>query len=633
MQVARMVKPRRRSFAGKLREMLDALRLEARLKKSEVLELYLSNVPYGRGAEGVESAAFAYFGKRASALTTYEAAVLAVLPRAPARLDPARDPQALAETATRTFLRGPLGSGVSRSELRASFDACVAASDRKRRPNFAPHFVRDAVVPALPANSSGSIATTLDPAAQRALEDSIREGIEGWHDSRLTNGAGIVLDARTGEILAWSGSVDFMDEENRGQIDGVLALAQPGSCLKPFLYAMALDRGFTPATILPDVPLEFGSSEVYIPLNFNKRYNGPVRLRVALASSLNVPAVYALNRLGVQNFADYLIGLGFGSLESQRGTVGVGLALGNANVSLLELTRAFSVFLRSGEKLDLVSLSADSVKNRAVVGASDAPRTSPMSVYAAETIRSILSDPASRFVGFGEGAAFDVPFDAIFKTGTANQYQHVWALGAGGDRVVGIWMGNFVGDTIIGRTGSGIPARAVARTLASLVKTDARFPPPTEGSVGRICALSGGAATDACPATLPERFRGTELPAPCSWHLRGASGVRAVFPPEYSPWLSSGGRSGGVSAPETLPGITRPSPGSVFWFDESRSAADQRIAVQVFNASAETRLLHDGHDLGFQAAGKFLVPVVKGGHVLELLFRGTLVERVAYEVR
>jgi penicillin-binding protein 1C len=632
MQLARMIRPRPRSFAGKLREMADALRLDLRLKKSEILALYLSNVPYGRGAEGVEAAAFAYFGKRAAALTAYEAGVLAVLPRAPARLDPEKGADALAETAARAFRRGPLGRGAAAGELRAAFAACAAASVRGRLPNAAPHFIRDAVVPALAPGASGPVRTTLDGAVQAALEAAVREAVEGWRDARLTNGAGIVLDSRTGEILAWMGSADFSNREDRGQMDGVIAPAQPGSCLKPFLYALALDRGFTPATVLPDVPLEFGSSAVYIPLNFNKRYNGPVRLRVALASSLNVPAVYVLNRLGVQNFADYLISLGFDSLAEQRDSVGVGLALGNADVTLLELARGFSVFLREGRPLDVVALMPEGGGPGAAQAETESDRA--MSAYAADTIRSILSDPASRFVGFGEGAAFDVPFDAIFKTGTANQYQHVWALGAAGDRVVGIWMGNFLGETIIGRTGSGIPARAAARVLSALVAPGTRFPPPASvGAETRVCTLSGLAATDDCPASVIERFRDGEAPGPCSWHLRSSAGVRTAFPPEYAPWLAAGGRTGYAAAAGAPPSIDRPSSGAVFWYDPARPESDQRIVVQVSSWTSSARLLHDGRDLGPSPGGRFLLPVSRGRHVLELLQGGAVLERVPYTVR
>lgn len=629
MQLARMVQPRFRSARGKLRELIDALRLNARLGKAKILELYLSNVPYGRGAEGIESAAFVYFGKRTKALTPYEAGVLAVLPRAPARLDPAVNPEGLTETATRAFLRGPLGKGSRPEELLALFVSCVSASARGRLPTAAPHFVRDAVRPLLSTGTSGAVHTTLDSTVQGVLEAAIRDALEGWRDSRLTNGAGLVLNVRTGEILAWMGSADFWNLEDHGQMDGVIAPFQPGSCLKPFLYAMALDRGFTPATILPDVPLEFGSSSVYVPLNFNNRYNGPVRLRVALASSLNVPAVYTLNRLGVQNFVDYLIGLGFETLRSRRDFVGVGLALGNTEVTLLELTRAFSVFLRGGTILAISPLLPAA---KVDLGREDAAPI--MSAYAAETVRSILSDPASRFMGFGEGSAFDVPFDAIFKTGTANQYQHVWALGSAGDWVVGVWMGNFLGETIIGRTGSGIPARGVARVLSALVPAGTRFSPPVAEAVeSRICHVSGLTATGVCPSTIIEEFRPNEVPKPCNWHLRDGGTIRTSFPPEYAAWIYSGARSGEVAFSDSVPRILRPSQGAIFWYDPTRPASDQWLVVQVAPWPENAQLLYDGEDQGNPSRGRFLIPISRGVHRLELLTGGQLVERVEYSVR
>ncbi len=654
MQLARMVRPREGGIVGKLREALDAARLELRLGKRRILELYLSNVPYGRGAEGIESAAFAYFGRRACELGDYEAALLAVLPRSPSRYDPAAHPEELAQAAVRVFARAPLGRGHSREELFALFRSAAKGARRGVYPNRAPHFLRDALLPASTARRADAqsravpgeaaafrLVSSLDPEIQRTLETTLKDGVAGWERARLTNAAGIVLDAVTGEILAWVGSVDFYDEEARGQMDGVLAPGQPGSCLKPFLYALALDHGFTPATVLPDLPLEFGGGAVYIPLNFNNRYNGPVRLRVALASSLNVPAVYVLNRLGVQSFADFLIQIGFESMRTQRDDVGVGLALGNARVTLLELARAFSIFVRDGRPLVVTPFAKGgrvfaAQGGHAFAHSSTASEPPLMSHYAAVTVRSMLSDPASRFTGFGEGKAFAVPYDAIFKTGTANQYQHVWALGATERHVVGVWMGNFTGETIIGRTGSGIPARAVARVLSFISESGRVFAPPEGVEKARICALSGGLATDACPATVEELFRPKALPEPCSWHRPGLESP--VFPPEYAAWLAQGARHGAADGARVgasaVAGIVRPRDGAVFWFDPSRPASDQAILIQVANPGAPgLELFHDGEALSGGSDGRFLVPVHRGSHEVLLVLDGDVTERVRYEVR
>ncbi|MBU0928431.1 MAG: transglycosylase domain-containing protein [Spirochaetes bacterium] len=628
MQLARIVSPRGRSIRSKAMEALDALRLETRLGKRRALELYLSNLPYGRGAEGLGSAARAYFSKAADDLNIYEAAILAVLPRNPGRLDPIGEPEALAAAALRAFRRSS-----SYREDPEAFEAMVretiAASRAGAYPSRAPHFVRDVVLPMAEAARDGAwnVRSTIDLDLQGILERTIASKIEGMDDARLKNGAGLVLDPRSGDILAWSGSVDF-DDPAGGQIDGVLTRNQPGSCLKPFLYALALDSGFKPSDPLPDVPMDFGSSRVYVPLNFNNRYNGPVRLRVALASSLNVPAVYVLNRLGVQRFADYLEALGFDSVAAQRDHLGVGLALGNAEVSLEELTRAYAAFVRDGSPLE----------TRAVLpglGESEAERRKAeplMSLYAAETIRSILSDPASRFLGFGEGSVFKTDYQAMFKTGTANQYQHVWAVGATGGHIVGVWMGNFEGDTVIGTRGSSVPAEAVRGVLDAVTEAGSRLPAPAHGVSMRVCNLSGGLAGPECPASSDEWFRVGEKPVACGWHVAGPAGARLLYPPEYRAWLLEGFRSGDTSIGGEA-AILRPKDGAVFWIDPAKPLSDQRIAVELLGATLRgVSLAYDDRPLSPNLEGGILLVPERGDHTLVLSREGVPLESVRFTV-
>jgi penicillin-binding protein 1C len=188
---------------------------------------------------------------------------------------------------------------------------------------------------------------------QRTAENLIAAGIRRYVASRLTNGAALVIDNLSGEVLAWVGSADYDDERAGGQIDGVLAKNQMGSVMKPFLYALALENGHRPADVLADIPSKYGNEEVYIPRNFNNRFNGPVLFRTALGSSLNIPAVELLDNLGIQNFGDFLALAGFDISPEDAETAGLGLALGNAPVSLGELAAAFSIFPRDGQKLPL----------------------------------------------------------------------------------------------------------------------------------------------------------------------------------------------------------------------------------------------------------------------------------------
>jgi penicillin-binding protein 1C len=493
------------------------------------------------------------------------------------------------------------------------------------------------------------VTTTLDLRLQEKLELEIRDQVWGYAAQRMTTGAGVVFDNRTGEVLAYVGSADYFDDENQGQNDGVQATNQPGSCLKPFLYALALEKGFRPSTVLPDIAQDFGGAEVYVPVNFNRRFNGPVRLRVALASSLNVPAVYTLQRLGVQAFTDFLISLGFASLESQRETLGVGLALGNAEVSLWELARGFAMFPRGGVPLEpryvLAALGAGAAG--ATVGGARAPAGAPaagariVSPYTAAEICRILSDQRSRFLGFGSARTMNTSFAAMFKTGTANQFQHVWALGATPEYTVGVWMGNFSGETIIGKTGSGIPARVAADILAGIADPSSTFADPPDSRVVSVCALSGELATDACPAVIQEFVRKTDELQPCTFHRRTARGVETVYPPEYSTWLREGRKNGstgdmtGVDAVEGGLEIMQPANGAVFFWDPSIPADQQAIGMEVVGRPEEhLEIWVNGRPAGLlPPTGSAILPIRRGDSVVDIRGADRTWDEVRFQVR
>src|SRR5260221_8026848 len=258
MQLARLVRPHPRGILYKLSEMLFALRLERALSKREILEQYLTRVPLGNDVRGVEAAARLYFDRPAAALTLEQARFLASLARRPSRARPGRDV--------------PLD--FAREKLRRAFDA--------------PHFVETVARREAPADAV-RVRTTLDLGLQRAVEEAMREQLRELADRRVGSAAAIVIDNQTSAVLAYAGSPDWFDEEHEGRIDGVRTLRQPGSTLKPFAYAQAMERhGLTAATLLSDVESHFGD---FLPHNYDRRAHGPVRARVALASSYNVPAV------------------------------------------------------------------------------------------------------------------------------------------------------------------------------------------------------------------------------------------------------------------------------------------------------------------------------------------------------
>jgi penicillin-binding protein 1C len=620
MQLARLVKPHGQGLGGKIAEAWDALRLEVKLSKKEILELWFNGIPFGSNIEGLAAMTRARFGRPVAALDDSRACLLAVVPRRPGLYDPAVNPEAAVSAALALSAR--CGLNLEETALR---EAAAEASDGAvsgKAPFFAPHFTERAAsilrsAPRPPA--AGAYKTTLDLGLQGYAEDLLRLELASLVNNRVSNGAVLAIENGSGNILVYAGSASWFDDASSGKIDGVRIRAQPGSCLKPFLYAMALDSGFSPADVLPDLPTVFGSGEAYTPINFNRRFNGPVRFRVALASSLNVPAVYLIERLGVSAFEDYLAGLGFNSIAETRGAHGTGLALGNAEVSLEELVRAFSAFPRGGRPAELRWFDDGGTAAEAGAGHYP-PEDAPISQYAAWTIADILSDRSSRFIGFGPAPALATPFVSMFKTGTANQYQHIWALAATGRFTVGVWMGNFSGETVIGRTGSSIPARIASNLLAamegsgpSLSGENPGGPAPAMTEEVKICALSGMAAGPFCTGVTGERLPYNRIPAPCSWH----TGSGLFYPAEYQSWLAERFRTGTARRGGGL--IRMPVSGSVFYADPGLPPEAQALRIETAGFAQGALVYMDGVLQGsLNFAGVYVLPLYRGRHTITI---------------
>ena len=652
MQLARIIgKDRGGGLGRKVAEALNALRLEARLSKDEILELYLNAAPFGFQTEGTASAARTFFSSDLSMLSPAQIFCLAAIPRRPGFYNPLEHPEncrAAAAELQRRFAGDaklaaawPLLAAVDS----AGWDYALGSARRFDYPFEAPHLVRHAAAglkdrilpgpgkrggrPAFPAE----LRLSVDLGLQHYVEGLIAGNVSRHYSSRLTNGAAVVIDNDSGEILAWVGSADYYDAGAAGQIDGVLALNQPGSSMKPFLYAMALEKGFKPTDVLADIPVNFGERELYIPRNFNNRFNGPVLFRPALASSLNIPAVGLLYRLGVRNYAEKLRSLGFASLEAPTGPdpqgaaeqAGLGLALGNAPVSLAELVRAFSVFPRDGLLIPL-TWEAGGGGGQTPVGTGTDPggdgdgsrqergQTPPAErVYGADTARiicSFLSDPGARALAFGSSRNFRSPFPAIFKTGTANQYQSIVALGATPRFSAAVWMGNFTGETVIGKTGSSLPAAIVRDALGFLQGSGGPdFPEPEHFSLRRVCALSGMAATGLCPSAVDEYA--SEDGPPCDWH-RG-SGV--AYPAEYQAWFAAASRQGEVDYHSRPLEILQPREGFVF-FKSPGIGRDEIPVEAIGGAEDELEVRYDGGAFKVGRPFVFYLPAQPGPHDL-----------------
>jgi penicillin-binding protein 1C len=632
MQLARIIsdngqsgavqqKKKRQTILSKIGEMLNALRLETRLSKEQILELYLLSLPFGHNTEGVASAARTFFASDISMLSPAQIFCLAVIPRRPGMYNPLENPETCIAAAAELHERFVRTEALSKRKKSAqpllaqiNDDDWKFASFSAKRfeyPLELPHLIRNINS----ANTKDEVNLSIDLSLQHYLENAIAGNVMRYYFSRLTNGSCIVIDNETGEILAWVGSADFFNTADAGQVDGVLALNQPGSSMKPFLYAMALENGFKPTDVIADIQMTYGESEIYIPRNFNEKYNGPILIRAALASSLNIPAVYLLYRLSVRKYSDLLLSLGFDSLEYSAEDAGLGLALGNAPVSLLELVRAFSVFPRDGIFLPLTWELQAEVKQK---------DESQKRIFSADTSRiicSFLSDSNARVLAFGFARNFRTSFPAIFKTGTANQYQSIVALGATQKYTVGVWMGNFTGETVIGKTGSSIPAAIVRDTLILLEEKRGMyipdFPAPENWQLKRVCALSGMTPTDACLSVVNEYVQTGDDGMFCTWHQNVNGRSVTVFPAEYQSWFAGTQRQGAIDYASRPLEIVTPRSGFVYLTNPGIGMDD--IPVEIIGGENDESLVtHNGNVIRVRRPFVFYLPRKTGVNTLSV---------------
>ena len=457
MQLARLVRPHRRTLSGKLAEALLAVRLERTLSKHDILEQYLNRVPLGRNIRGVEAAAWAYFGHSARTLSLAEAGLLAALAPAPSRLDPRESPQAARvardQLLTRLAARGQLPA----EDVATS--AAVPVAPPAGWPERAAHVV--ASVPSAP----GQTRLLIDAAAQSHVEAIARS-----HRQRLAIlGADaiaiVVIEHRTNGLVALVGSFAF-DEPPSGQVNHAKAARQAGSALKPFLYALLLEDGASPETPVPDVARGFREGEsIFLPRNNDDLFRGMVPLRVALGSSFNVPAVATAELVGLARFRSTLESLGL-RLERPTESYGLGLALGVADVRLLDLTSAFSVFARAGVWSPPRVLADEEV----------VPETRVFSAATAQAIFEILSDEQARVPGFGEYAHLGLPFPVALKTGTSSAARDFWALGSTAEHTVGVWAGNSNGSPAADTVSIEVAVPILVDVFAALANAPVRLP-------------------------------------------------------------------------------------------------------------------------------------------------------------
>ncbi|WP_156679763.1 penicillin-binding protein 1C [Sphingomonas profundi] len=571
-----LARPGARGWREKARQMRAALALERRWTKPQILEAYLNLAGFRGEAQGIAAASLAAFGKPPAALSNNESLLLAALLPAPQA-----GPAAIARRACR--LRG--GGGCD--DL-AAMAAAMLSADRRLAldPGLAPHLAAR-----LLRAPGQRVRTTIDTATQRIAAAALARQLLGLGGGRARDGAVIVVDNVTGDVRAYVGGVG--GASTAAAVDGADAYRQAGSTLKPFLYALAMEHGWlTPASILDDAPVELDTaSGLYVPQNYDRMFKGPVSARSALAASLNVPAVRTLILTGVDPFRDRLWDAGYRGLTEDGAYYGFSLALGSAEVTLLEQANAYRT-LANGGRASPLRLRADD------------PRVAPRAVFsrqAAWLAADMMADPGARAATFGLDSALRLPFWAAVKTGTSKAMRDNWCIGFSDRFTVAVWVGNLEGD----------PMRAVSGTSGAA---------PVWRAV--MLALHAGA-----PGRAPARPPGIEA--------RLVAFAGGVEPPRIDYFLAGTGQSSVAQAPAASrrPRIAAPVSGSVYALDPDIPIDRQRIRVTTRGATAGLRLLLDGRDLGAAEAAP-LVLAGPGPH--RLLLRdatGRVIDRVLFTMR
>lgn len=571
-----LAQPGQRDWRTKLRQMRAAQALAAAWTHDQMLEAYFNLVPLRGEAQGIGAGAQSLFGKKPADMTRTDAALFAgLLP----------NPTAGAEALGRRACR--VAQTTDCSAIRAAAATLVSGEHAARfDPELAPHLaVR------LLDKPGKRVTTTIDRRIQTAAIVALRRQLSGLGSDRVRDGAVVVLDNATGEVLAYVGGVGL--KSTAASVDGANARRQAGSTLKPHLYAQVIEHGWlTAASILDDSPVQLDTaSGLYVPKNYDRSFKGPVSVRHALAASLNVPAVRALVIDDVQQFRDRLWALGYHGLVEDGEYYGFSLALGSAEVSLVEQANAFRTFANQGRYAPVHFMRGNKPEAARQI----------VSPAAAFIVGDILADAAARTDAFGADSALRLPFWAAAKTGTSKGMRDNWCIGWSDRFTVAVWVGNLEGDAMRAVSGTSGAAPVWRDVMLALHAGRPGKPPPMPPGV------------DARQITLS----GTREPPRREYFMTGTAQAEMAAAPQAA----------------RRPRITSPVSGSVYALDPDIPIDRQRLAVTVSGSVAGYRLLLDKRPLGDADAGQQILPR-PGSHMLALVDPGgRMIDRVRFTVR
>lgn len=527
-----------RTVQRKVREIILALMIESTFTKEEILQMYLNEIAYGGTSYGVEEASQRYFGKTVKDLSLAESSYLAGLPQAPSAYSPfgptpergiARQHQVLQRMVEDGFISEQQAAEARQEQL---------VFQPKAEEILAPHFVmyvRDLLASTYGeervASGGLEVYTTLDYNLQQLAEESVRSELKRIGSLRVSNGAALVTDPRSGEILAMVGSKDYFDFKNDGQVNVTIQERQPGSSIKPLTYAVALEKGMTPSTIIDDAPITYRvpGSPPYSPQNYDGRFRGKVTVRTALASSLNIPAVKTLAAIGVPSMIDRARQMGITTWgEEQAKRFGLSLTLGGGEVKMVDMAVLYGTFANDGVSVELDPiLKVIDARNQILYTNPCAQASRPcngrqtLDSRVAYQITDILADNAARAPAFGLNSVLNIKNNYVaVKTGTTNNLRDNWTIGYTDTAVVLTWVGNN-DNSPMSAVASGITGASPiwSNIMTQIVATNPQeMIPPPSGLVKRaVCVSTGTLPCAECPVVREEYFiSGNEPRTGCS---------------------------------------------------------------------------------------------------------------------
>lgn len=518
-----------RTLTRKIKEFILAVQIESRYSKDQILQMYLNEAPYGGTAWGVEAAAEVHFNKKVSDLTLVESAILAGLPQRPSAYSPfGEDPQAYIWR-TEQVLRRMREDGYINSEQEKEAKKQIEEVEfATEGPNFrAPHFVmyvkkllEERYGVAMVEGGGLRVTTTLDLDLQEEAQEAVTKEIAKVEGIHITNGAALVMDPQNGEILAMVGSKNYNDPDYDGKVNVTLSLRQPGSAIKPVTYVTAFKKGYTPSSLIMDVKTSFpgGDKPEYVPVNYDGQYHGPLQVRYALGSSINIAAVKMLAMVGIRDMLQTAWELGFTTLEPTQenlNRLGLSVTLGGGEVRLLEMVGAYSAFANGGYKVAPTAILKVTDKDGRVLEENKPEKgRRVLTEEQSFLINHILSDNIARLITFGENSLINIKgMQVAVKTGTTNDKRDNWTVGWTPSIITGVWVGNN-DNTPMKQVASGVSGaapiwrRIILESLKG--KSQGGFVAPGGVVAAEVDRVSGYRAHDGFPSRMEYFIKGTE---------------------------------------------------------------------------------------------------------------------------